>query len=73
MKVGVEPSRAFMEEWAGGDGNVYQPLAWQWAAWAYWYLGYDDPLIREGDIVTNGMIVKLSTACALRLLELDNE
>jgi hypothetical protein len=71
--IGIEPPREFIEEWAGGDFNVHRPLAWQYVAWAYWYLGYDDPMLRAYDIITNGVIVKLTEACVLRLKELDNE
>jgi hypothetical protein len=71
--IGVEPPREFIEEWEGGDFNVYRPIAWQYAAWAYWYLGYDDPMIRASDPVTNGMIQKITDACVLRLKELDSE
>jgi hypothetical protein len=73
MMFGVEPPLDYIQQWAEGTYNVYRPLAWQHAAWACWYLGYDDPDIRVGDVVTNGMIQKITDACVLRLKELNNE
>lgn len=73
LEFGVEPSREFIQQWADGVYNVYQPLAWEYAAWACWYLGYDDPLITADDIVTNGMIQKITDACVLRQKEFDRE
>lgn len=73
MSTRLEPQRSELEAWQDGVVNIHTPIPFEYANWAYWYLGYDDPMIRVGDIVTNGVIQKITDACVLRLKELDDE
>lgn len=66
----IEPPKQELEEWATGLRNTNVPVAAQYANWAYWYLGFDEPDFRVGDVLTNGCICKITEACSLRLKEL---
>lgn len=66
----VEPTQDFIELWASGLADIYGAyIPAQYANWAYWYLGYDSPDFRGGEIVINEAIYKLTQACRLKLSE----
>jgi hypothetical protein len=69
----IEPAVSVMQQWAEGLVDIHIPIPAEYGNWAYWYLGYDDPDFRAGEPVTNGMIMKMTDACILRLKELADE
>lgn len=69
----TEPDKDEMIEWASGLRNCQMIIAYEWANWAYWYLGFDDPAFTSGDLVVNEALCKLTEACRLRLRELADE